>query len=400
MSLERKAYMGRAMELAFSRMGTTSPNPPVGALIVRDGVILSEGCTCACGCDHAEVDAIKNAKLPLRGAELYVTLEPCCHYGRTPPCTEAIIGSGIARVYIPVLDPNPAVSGKGIASLREAGIEVVMLPEMAEHAGELIRPFRKYIERGRPYAIHKSAVTLDGRIASSSGDSKWISSEPSRYIAHRLRSRMDAILIGKNTYMADRPSLTPRPGSFPEEIRRGFAAVRTHVDGYDSILLRMLFESGMEGTASPLRILVGVPDEIDMRDEFFRDGNFLLAVSEEEERRLAQGAARAPAAFGAKQIFVASGKTRAERVASLLKELHSRGIMCVMIEGGGGLAGAFYDAGEIDECFYFIAPRLLGSGVSSIQGKGASLVADAMGLSKVSTAMIGEDVLYHAYRKE
>ncbi len=400
MSLERKAYMGRAMELAFSRMGTTSPNPPVGALIVRDGVILSEGCTCACGCDHAEVDAIKNAKIPLRGAELYVTLEPCCHYGKTPPCTEAIIGSGIARVYVPVLDPNPAVSGKGIASLREAGIEVIMLPEMAEHAGELIRPFRKYIERGTPYVIHKSAMTLDGRIASSSGDSKWISSEPSRYIAHRLRSRMDAILIGKNTYMADRPSLTPRPGSFPEEIRRAFAAGRTRISGYDSIVLRMLLESGMDGTANPLRVLMGAPDKIDMRDEFFRDRNFLLAVSEEEGERLMRSGTAAAVPLEGKQLFVASGKARAERVASLLKELHSRGIMCVMVEGGGGLAGAFYDAGEIDECFYFIAPRLLGSGVSSIQGKGASLVSDAMGLDRVSTAMIGEDVLYHAHRKE
>lgn len=400
MSLENKAYMGRALELAFAKMGCTSPNPPVGAVIVRDGAILSEGGTCACGCDHAEVDAIRHASVPLRGAELYVTLEPCCHYGKTPPCTEAIIEAGIGRVYVPIPDPNPSVSGKGISSLREAGVEVVMLSEMAGYAVELIRPFRKYLERGTPYVIHKSAMTLDGRIASPGGDSKWISSEPSRYIAHRLRSHMDAILIGKNTYRADRPALTPRPESFPEDLRRSFSKGRRSVAGYDSITLRMLLESGMEGAASPLRILVGAPEEIDTRDEFFRDGNFLIAAGEDEQSTLSRSAANAAKPVGAKNIFIAGGKTRAERISSLLKELHSRGIMCVMLEGGGGLAGAFYDAGEIDEFFYFIAPRVLGAGVSPIQGKGVSRVADAIELSRVSTVMIGEDVLYHAFRKE
>ena len=199
--------MLKAFEAAFSRCGYTSPNPPVGAVVVKDGRIISSGGTQFCGGDHAEVCAINSAGGDADGAELYVTLEPCSHYGKTPPCTDKIISSGIKRVYLPILDSNPKVSGNGVRILRDNGIEVIIVEEFKDYAIDMYRSFFTLINKKRSYLIHKSAVTLDGFIADANGSSKWISNEISRYISHRLRAVNDAVIIGKNTLLADNPSL-------------------------------------------------------------------------------------------------------------------------------------------------------------------------------------------------
>ena len=229
--------MTDALRLALAGMGRTSPNPSVGAVIVRGEAIVSTGRTGPYGGDHAEVSAIRTARQDLRGAEMYVSLEPCCHHGKTPPCTDAIIGAGITRVHIPLLDPNPMVAGKGALALREAGVEVVIRRDLASSAADLIRPFKKFILRKRPFTVLKLALTLDGRTATAGGDSRWISNDWSRFVAHRLRSLCDAVIVGKNTLAADNPSLTVRLGDFPPEVADSFRLDEFPVRGYDNYLL-------------------------------------------------------------------------------------------------------------------------------------------------------------------
>lgn len=397
---EHDFYMTEALKIAFSRIGKTSPNPPVGAVIVKDGSVISRGGTCEYGCDHAEIDAIKNACADLNGAHLYVTLEPCCHYGKTPPCTQTIIKSGISRVYAAIADPNPLVAGKGIEQLRNAGIEALIMEEMAGPASELIRPFKKYILKSRPYIIHKAALTLDGKTAAISGDSKWISSEYSRYLTHRLRSLVDAVIIGKNTFEKDNPALNSRLDSFPEEVKDYFLDNDFSLSGENNFFLKMLLTSKepFDG-ANPCRVIAGIPENILMLKNIFFDDNILLFI---EKKIMNDLAVRQDYKILKKyddcgKIVPLNGSSYKERIDGMLKELHKRGIMCAMLEGGGKLAGSFFNSGEIDQFLYFIAPKVMGNGLPVMDGRGAMNIKDAPKLRHVSSVMIKDDLIYNAY---
>ncbi len=401
MSPFNKMYMEKAFEIAFAVLGKTSLNPAVGAVIVKDDVIVSTGGTCPYGHDHAEIVAIKNAKSDVRGSEMYVTLEPCCHYGKTPPCTESIINSGISRVYIPLLDPNPLVAGKGIMRLREAGVDVVIVNEMADYATDFIRQFKKSILRSRSYIIHKSALTLDGRIATRSGDSKWISSIHSRYVVHRLRNIVDAIIIGKGTLVRDNPTLNVRLDSFPDEVRAYLAGLHLPQSGRDSIFLRLLLKCPLHSDNFPTRVVLGLPDKLNLTDKMFFDDNYLFFVEERVGATLQErddyGVIKE--LIEGDRIVLIEGESKREQVHHVLEELNKRGKMLVMLEGGATVAGSFFDAGEIDQFFYFISPRVVGGGIPPIDGEGFNTIGNSPVLHDVTAITIKDDILFNAYKE-
>ncbi len=393
-------YMEQALELAFAGMGTTSPNPSVGAVLVRDDEVISTGSTCACGDDHAEVCALRNAVAPVAGGDLYVTLEPCCHHGKTPPCTDALIASGVRRVFIPILDPNPRVAGRGVACLRSAGIDVVMMDEMASAANDLIRPFKKYIVHGRPFIVHKAAMSLDGRIATHSGDSRWISGKASRFLVHRLRSLADAIIIGKGTVEKDDPELSVRLGSFSGEELKPFGRGTWRIDGYRNHFLRLLLESAeFNAAAVPLRVVIGIPDVLRPDLKIFGDDRILLIGTEKQRNSLE---IREDHRFlreleDSGRLVLVNGDSPAQVVDNALRLLHGRGILMALLEGGGRLAASFFDANAIDQYLYFLAPRVIGGGVPVLNGRGRDTIAGSLRLCDVSTIAIGDDILYSAY---
>ncbi|MDY6933846.1 MAG: bifunctional diaminohydroxyphosphoribosylaminopyrimidine deaminase/5-amino-6-(5-phosphoribosylamino)uracil reductase RibD [Spirochaetota bacterium] len=397
-----RGYMEKALQLAFSALGKTSPNPSVGAVIVKNNKIISTGSTSPCGQEHAEVVAIRNAGIDIDGSELYVSLEPCSHHGRTPPCTDAIIHSKITRVFIPLLDPNPLVAGNGLARLRKAGVEVVLLSEMADYASDLIRHFKKYILHNKGYIIHKSAITIDGKIATREGDSKWITSEYSRYIVHRLRAIVDAIIIGKNTLQMDNPTLNVRLGSFSDEVIKYFENSNIKIIGRDSLFLKMLFEVGnrVEDRTSS-RMIVGLPEQIDFTKNIFFDDNFFFFVNERVKDSLIERDDYniIKKLIRDNKILFIAGNTGKEQIINIVDTLSQLGKVMVMLEGGGRLAGSFYDAGEIDQLLYFTSPKVIGKGISPIEGEGVSSIQDSLKLYDISAAMIKEDILYNAYKE-
>lgn len=391
--------MELALRIAYDRMGTTSPNPPVGAVIVKDGVILATGGTGPWGTHHAEKAALIAAGPAAGDADMYVSLEPCSHHGKTPPCTEAIIRAGIRKVIIPILDPNPLVSGRGVAELRGAGVEVVFTEDMADGAVDMLRPFRKYILRKRPFILSKSAVTLDGRIAAVSGDSKWISSEISRYLTHRIRAKVDAVIVGKNTFMCDNPSLTVRLDSFSGEAGSYFQEHRPLILGRDNFFLRSLAAEPVTEFSQPLRVVMGLPERIETGSNLFSDDNYIFYERRDVAERLAE---RSPGfrevldRFNNRLLDVAGP---GEGVAAVLADLAERNVTMALLEGGGRLTGSFFDAGEIDQFLYIITPKIVGDGVPSLVGKGADSIAAAARLRDVSVMPVGEDLLYTGYRE-
>lgn len=395
-------FMDMALDTAYDRIGTTSPNPAVGALIVRAGKPLACGGTCAYGCDHAEVMAINSALETcggsgLSGCEIYVTLEPCSHWGKTPPCADAIIRNGIRKVYIPLLDPNPVVAGNGVRRLREAGIEVEIMRERSERAADLLRPFKRYILDKKPFILSKSAVTLDGRIATSSGDSKWISSPESRYLVHRLRSRVDAVMVGKNTLKRDNPSLNVRLDDFDEKTSGFFSRGDIPLLGRYNSFINGLLNRHHETLRQPLRVAVGLPGDFDMSAGFFADENYLVIETGENIRKILDSRPDSGEHLERMNIFQMDNAGAIEQVDIIKNELYRRGIMFVLLEGGGRLAGSFFDAGAIDQFLYFIAPSVAGAGFSPVQARGHELMADSMRLRDISCAAIGEDLLYCGY---
>ncbi|HPA70732.1 MAG TPA: bifunctional diaminohydroxyphosphoribosylaminopyrimidine deaminase/5-amino-6-(5-phosphoribosylamino)uracil reductase RibD [Spirochaetota bacterium] len=396
-------FMAEALRLALAGMGRTSPNPSVGAVIARDGNIVATGSTREYGGDHAEVSAIKAAGGNLRGAEIFVSLEPCCHHGKTPPCTEAIIAAGISRVHIPLLDPNPLVAGKGVQALRDAGVEVVLRGDMAPGAADIIRPFKKYILRKRPFTVLKMALTLDGRTATAGGDSKWISNDWSRLVAHRLRSLCDAVIVGSNTLAVDNPSLTVRFGDFPHEVHESFRLDEFRVEGYDNYLLRALTGPG-EGVFAPrepLRVAYGLPDNPDRGWNFFRTDNYLVLERVARRAALLDGGPAArwlrDAHDAGRLVFLPAGSPE-ETIAAGQEVMARRGVMFAMLEGGSTLAGSFLDAGEIDQFIFCIAPLVAGAGRPSLAGRGADKIRDALELKDMSSAWLKGDLLYGGYR--
>jgi diaminohydroxyphosphoribosylaminopyrimidine deaminase/5-amino-6-(5-phosphoribosylamino)uracil reductase len=362
----REEVMRRAIEIARRGAGLVEPNPLVGAVIVDEGLrLLGEGWHEKFGGPHAEIMAIANAPGAVRGATLYVTLEPCCHFGKTPPCVDAVLAAGLRRVVVAMSDPFPAVAGQGLRKLREANIEVeVGLLEV--DAKRLTAPFRKLVEQGRPYVHAKWAMTLDGRLASRTGASKWISNETSRAVVHQLRGRMDAVVIGIGTALADDPLLTARPAG-PR------VATRVVLDSH----ARLPGEAQLVNTIgqAPLLIVVGpaAPGE-----------------------RIAALRGR-----GAEVLQLAAGPTGSHNnrpaVAALLAELGRRRMTNVLVEGGGEILGAFFDAQFIDEVHVFIAPKLLGGAAakSPLAGSGKSLPASLPDLDPAEIEPLAGDIYIH-----
>ena len=357
-------YMRRALALAARARGRTSPNPFVGAVIVQGGEVVGEGYHQAAGEAHAEVHAINHAGAAARGGTLYVTLEPCAHYGRTPPCTEAIIRSGIAQVFAAHVDPNPRVGGKGIRELEEAGVRVhVGLCE--PEARRLNEIFIKYIRTNQPFVILKSAMSLDGKIATVTGESQWISSEASRLRGHEIRDAVDAILVGVNTVINDDPSLTTR---------------LLGRDGKDPA--RVIVDSECR---TPPRARVLNPDS---------DGYAIVATT----RRASEERIARLEAMGAKVLLVEEEENRV-CLSSLVQVLGCQGITSVLIEGGAEVNASALKAGIVDKVMFFIAPKIIGGtdAPSPIGGEGIQRLAEAHELRDVAIKSINGDILIEGY---
>ncbi len=363
-----EAAMARAIALARRAVGRVSPNPPVGAVVVRDGAVVGEGFTQPPGGPHAEVVALRQAGDAARGATLHVTLEPCCHHGRTPPCTDAIAAAGIARVCFAVPDPNPRVDGAGAAALRAAGIEVHDGTGAAE-ARELIAPFARWIASGRPLVTLKYAMTLDGRIAAHTGDSRWVSGPASRRRVHAMRDGADAILVGAGTVVADDPRLTTRlDGPRP--------------DGGDA--------------HHPLRVILDSRGRVPLAARVFDPelpGRTLVACVE-----VPPAYADALAARGADVVRLPAGPDGRVSLPALLDCLGRRGITDLLVEGGAAVHGAFLDAGLAGRVRAFIAPKLVGGAAAPgpVGGVGAAAMALATRLEDVVVERIDDDVLVAA----
>lgn len=350
-------HMARALALAERGRGAVEPNPLVGCIIARGAELLGEGWHRRYGGPHAEIEALALARERARGATLYVTLEPCCHHGKTPPCTDALLTAGVRRVVVAMRDPFPAVDGGGFAQLAAAGVEVVAGVLEAE-AAALNAPYLTLLTAGRPWVVAKWAMTLDGKIATTRGDSRWISHEQSRAIAHALRGRVDAIVVGRGTVERDDPLLTARP----EGPRR---AVRVVMDSQ----ARISPASQLVRTAREWPVLVAV------------------GAAAPSERRVAlrnEGC----------EVFVCAGENHSERLRSLLVEMGRRRWTNVLIEGGETLLGAAFDERLIDELHVFVAPKISGGAgaASPIGGLGATLMSDAALLKNVTWREIAGDL--------
>ena len=316
-------FMRRALSLARKGVGRTAPNPAVGCVIVRDGVIVGEGWHRKAGGAHAEIHALAMAGPAARGADVYVTLEPCCHTGKTPPCSDALIAAGVRRVAAGMSDPNPWVNGGGLDALRQAGI-VTECGLLEEECRTLNRPFIKFMTTGLPYVIFKCAMTLDGKIASATGESRWISCEESRRYVHRLRSRNDAVMVGVDTILADNPQLTVRHV-------RGRNPLRVIVD---STLRTPTTVDIISGPLAAKTIIATVETDPLIHKRYQDNGATVLPCREYEGR---------------------------VDLDDLFRKLGQRGIRSILLEGGSRLAGDALSRGLIDECIFFYAPKVIGS---------------------------------------
>jgi len=367
---EDRAHLQRALELAEGGRGKVSPNPLVGAVIVRDGELLGAGHHAELGSLHAETAALRDAAArghDPAGATLYVSLEPCAHRGRQPPCAEAIIAAGIARVVIGCDDPSERASGRGPGILRDGGVRVDFA-EGAEAAAArlLVQPFRKHARTGRPLVTLKSALSVDGFTATASGESRWISGPASRGLVHAWRAEADAVAVGIGTALADDPLLTARDLDPP--------AARQPA--------RVVFDSGAR---LPLGSrLLGSLDQAPV---------YVIAEAGAPGERIA-----ALRAAGAELVEVAGA--RAERVRAALAELGRRGITSLMLEGGATLTGSFRDAGELDRLRLFVAPLLLGDGRPLLAGAAAETVEDAQRPLAGDWERSGDDILFSARLRE
>ena len=357
--------MERAFALARGVLGATSPNPAVGAVIVSGGRVVGEGATAPPGEAHAEASALRQAGERARGATLYTTLEPCAHYGRTPPCTEAIIEAGVAAVVIAALDPDTQVDGRGLAQLREADVEVRLGDGTAEGAAHYEAYFH-HRRTGLPFVAAKFAATLDGRIAATSGDSRWISGPETLAWAHRMRPTLDAILVGSETVIVDNPQLTARPpdarGPVPQP-------------------LRVVLDS--RGRVPPdARVL---DDQAQART--------LIATTEASPASWRE----AITARGAEVAVLPSRDGRVD-LPPLLAELGGRGVLLLLVEGGGEVLGSFFDRRLVNKVYAVVAPMLIGGDAqTAVRGAGAARMADALRLGDAQVERLGADLLVSGY---
>ena len=347
--------MARALAEAERGRGCVEPNPMVGAVVVREGRTIGVGHHARFGGAHAEVEALTQAGEGARGGTLYVTLEPCCHQGKTPPCVDALLGAGVRRVVAAMRDPFPRVAGGGFARLRENGVEVEV-GLLGHAARRLNAAYLKRLATGRPYVTAKWAMTLDGKIATKTGDSRWISGPRARGLVHELRGRMDAIVVGIGTVLADDPQLTARP-----------AGLRTPA--------RVVLDSAGR---TPLGSMLA---------RTAREAPVWLAVTgRAREERLA-----ALRGVGCEILkFEGEGEVP---IVGLLEELVRRGVTNVLVEGGGRVLGAFFEDGQVDEVDVYVAPIIEGGdhGGSAVRGAGATWMADAIRLSRPRISQVGDD---------
>lgn len=357
MSNDRE-YMQRALALAAQGRGRTSPNPMVGCLVVRDDTVIGEGFHAKAGEPHAEVHALAAAG-DARGATLYVTLEPCCFQGRTPPCTDLIIKHKPARVVVAMPDPNPRVSGRGVFQLRNAGIEVEV-GLLEEDARRLNEAFCKHIATRMPFVIAKCGMSLDGKIATRTGDSRWVTSETARHMVHEIRNEVDAILVGSRTVMLDDPSLTTR------------------------------LDAGK--TKDPIRVILDADDYLDPRARIFHlESNAPTWVVVPDERTIAEAN---------ETLHIPSGPGGLD-MRHLMRELGARDIVSVLVEGGGTTLASAFEAGVVDKVLFFVAPKIVGGrdAITAVEGEGAARMADAIALERMRAIPVGEDILIEAYAR-
>jgi diaminohydroxyphosphoribosylaminopyrimidine deaminase / 5-amino-6-(5-phosphoribosylamino)uracil reductase len=352
-------YMKRALTLAKKGLGKTYPNPTVGCVIVKNGTIVGEGWHKRAGGHHAEVHALEMAGNEACGADVYVTLEPCNHTGKTPPCSEALIRAGVKRVVAGMSDPNPQVKGGGLRTLEQAGIET-LCGVMEEECRTINRPFLKFITTGHPYVTYKCAMTLDGKIASVAGESRWISCEASRKIVHRMRADSDAVMVGIDTIIADNPQLTVR-----------------HVKG-----------------RNPLRIIVDshlrTPESVTVLSSQMATGTMIATIETNAKvhaRYLKSGV----------RLLVCSSKDGKVDLHDLWNKLGKLGIHSLLLEGGSHLAGEALKLGLIDECVFFYAPKVVGSdGFSPFAITGTTSMARSIQFHDLSMRRVGTDIMVTA----
>ena len=374
------SFMDRAFELARRGRGATSPNPVVGAVIVRDGEVVGTGYHERYGSAHAEVNALAEAGARASGATLYVTLEPCSISGNTPPCTDAIVAAGIARTVVPVEDPNPRVSGRGISILREAGIEVD-LGLMHEEARELNAPYFKYRSTGLPFTTLKLALSLDGRIAPPPGGPRWTSSVASRELVHAMRANVDCVMVGVGTVLADDPRLTDRRaetgGERPGRSRgtgRGSpeGGVRQPARLVLDTHLRIPFDSAIVSSARDVRSIVACCENADPLRRARLEGAGVTVWS----AGVPDGTLDLPA---------------------ILKQAASEGLISVLSEGGAAVASSLLNGGLVDRVAFFVTPRLYGTaGVSALGALDGSWWSERSRLNNVRWTEIGDDCLFEA----
>jgi diaminohydroxyphosphoribosylaminopyrimidine deaminase/5-amino-6-(5-phosphoribosylamino)uracil reductase len=361
--------MARALRLARQALGSTSPNPAVGAVVSKEGVVLGEGYTQPLGGGHAEIGALRQAGESSRGADLYTTLEPCCTFGRTPPCTRAIIGAGIRRVYLAVEDPNPLVLGKGRRELEAAGVQVqVSQGKDAETAGEIYQGFAKHINTGLPFVTAKFAMSLDGKIAAHTGDSKWITGPEARVVAQQLRRESDVVMVGISTVLADDPQLTARDRDGGPLTRQPLRVVLDSA-GRTPTTAKLLQEPGK----TVIAVCLGAPVDKIVRLED----------------------------AGAEVIQAPPDPDGRVDMNGLLEELGRRGVVNLMVEGGGIILGSLFDGGRVDKVMAFVAPVIIGgSGAASpVEGAGISRMADAWRLERTKMEQVGGDWIVTGYPK-
>jgi diaminohydroxyphosphoribosylaminopyrimidine deaminase/5-amino-6-(5-phosphoribosylamino)uracil reductase len=358
MNLDEK-YMALALKLAEKGKGRTSPNPLVGAVIVQRGRIVGKGYHKRAGEPHAEINALRDAGSKVKGSTLYLNLEPCSHYGRTPPCTESIIKSGIKKVVVALKDPNPLVKGKGIKKLCSAGIEV-KLGILRKQALRLNEAYIKYVTTGKPFIILKTAASLDGKIATSQGNSKWITGESTRKYTHRLRREMAGILVGIGTVLADDPSLTV---------------------------------SSKVNQREPVKIIVDTKLRTPLKAKVLNRPTIIATTKSASPKRIS--------ALGKKgaKVLIIEEKEGKVNLRKLMKELGRLGITNLMVEGGAEINTSFLKENLVDKVLFFLAPKIIGGRKSSVGELGISKIRDVLHLSSLTFKRFANDILIEGYIK-
>jgi diaminohydroxyphosphoribosylaminopyrimidine deaminase/5-amino-6-(5-phosphoribosylamino)uracil reductase len=363
--MNSRHHMECALSLARLAVGYTSPNPAVGAVVIKDGFVVGMGYTRPAGSDHAEVTALRQAGDRAKRAAMYVTLEPCPHYGRTPPCTEAIIEAGISEVNVALIDPNPLVCGRGVNRLNEKGIKT-RVGMCQQEAYDINEAYIKHVTTGLPFVVAKFAMSLDGKIATKTGDSKWITKEETRRYARGLRHTADAIMVGVNTVLADDPHLTAR----------GCGG------------------RGGVGKKQPLRLVVDSKGKVPVTAHVFQPpGEALVAVAApfdpvKRERLVKAGA----------EVVELPAKDESVDIAEFLRFLGRREIANILVEGGGKLLGSLFDEDLVDKVMAFISPIIIGGRKAvSVEGSGVENVAQALHLKRVDFKSLGDDILVSGY---